>query len=285
MLDLVFRDNAVSDPEHVMDNINVLDKHFKKTYRKLERQGNSEEAQDQLSLLFSSRNTIEYNRDKEMTETPKLTSKMDTVLQIGQKKYNTKLVNVKADSMRIESPMNAVGTAVKVTKGTRVVHSFLTQSSAGFSLDGQVLDTETTSRGAFIDIARMGKPKSLIQRRYKRRDINQVCTFNIVKVEEGAGRGRKKEKKMVVDPRIFKGVIQDISLGGCAMKTQAQVNPGTRLKISFVMEGPAPVAVLGQVLRMNRSGGLNAILHIKFLKVPKKSANIINAAVFEYRDR
>jgi hypothetical protein len=73
----------------------------------------------------------------------------------------------------------------------------------------------------------------------------------------------------------------DISIGGCAIKTIAPVSSGARLKIEFVMGDDVQVAALGQVLRTNRTG-MNTFLNIRFLKVPRKSMNTINAFVYEY---
>ena len=88
---------------------------------------------------------------------------------------------------------------------------------------------------------------------------------------------------MVVDKRRLTGNIIDISIGGCSIKTSVNVPSGQRLKIEFNHEGNVTVAVLGQVLRTNRSG-ISTIMHIKFLKVPRRSLNAINALVFEYAD-
>jgi hypothetical protein len=57
------------------------------------------------------------------------------------------------------------------------------------------------------------------------------------------------------------------------------------LKIEFdYSQSPVPLAVLGQVLRINRSGITSTIMHIKFIKIPRKSMNAINAIVYEYGD-
>jgi hypothetical protein len=59
------------------------------------------------------------------------------------------------------------------------------------------------------------------------------------------------------------------------------VGAGSRLKIEFDSGGT--LAVLGQVLRLNRSGR-NTVMHTKFIKVPRKAMNAINAAVFDYHE-
>jgi hypothetical protein len=100
-----------------------------------------------------------------------------------------------------------------------------------------------------------------------------------VYVEEG----RRREKKLVVDKRRLTGNIMDISIGGCSIKTNILVQTGSRLKIEFIHSDNFNVAVLGQVIRTNRNG-ISTVMHIKFLKVPRRSLNAINALVYEYAD-
>jgi hypothetical protein len=54
------------------------------------------------------------------------------------------------------------------------------------------------------------------------------------------------------------------------------------MKLEFDLNQSAAMAALGQVLRTNRGGGTNIILHIKFIKVPRRVQNAINTLVFEY---
>jgi len=86
---------------------------------------------------------------------------------------------------------------------------------------------------------------------------------------------------MTVDKRRYTGNIQDISVGGCSMKVGIQVIPGQRLKLEFIDHDDSIVATLGEVLRISRNGTAT-IIHIKFLKVPRRSLNSINAMVYDY---
>ena len=106
-----------------------------------------------------------------------------------------------------------------------------------------------------------------------------ASSFYLVYLEQGP----RGEKKMVGDKRRLTGNILDISLGGCSIKTSAPVNSGTRLKIEFTQGTKMTIAALGQVLRTNRSGA-TTIMHVKFLKIPRRSMNAINALVYEYAD-
>jgi hypothetical protein len=86
----------------------------------------------------------------------------------------------------------------------------------------------------------------------------------------------------VVDKRRCVGSVLDISAGGCSLKTTAAVQVGSRIKINIDYDDNFIISVLGQVLRSNRSGAAGTILHIKFLKVPRRAFNSISALVFGY---
>jgi hypothetical protein len=131
-----------------------------------------------------------------------------------------------------------------------------------------------------LQLVHSSQIKRLSQRRFRRRQTYTQAYFYFVYVEET---GFKKQKRMVVDKRRLTGSIMDVSIGGCSIKTNVNVPSGTRLKIEFIQSNHGTIAVLGQVLRTNRTG-ISTIMHIKFLKVPRRSMNAINALVYEYVD-
>jgi hypothetical protein len=284
MLEFVFKNDGVTDPERVISNPVLVDKHFKRAYRTIDRlTENNDEAQMQLARLFSTRNAIEFAQNAASNgPAPKISAGMEAVLASDSGNYPVKVLNARGDYITVECPTNALGTPIRIPKGTRVTLSFFTKTSKGFAFEGQVSGTESAPSGSALQLTRAGRPKNLVQRRFKRREVGIACYVRPVKIEE-TGRGRKKKVKMTVEKRRFTGTIQDISIGGCAIKISAAIVPGSRVKIEFDYGGTAGVAVLGQVLRVNR-GGRGMVMHAKFLKVPQKAMNAINAAVFDYVD-
>ncbi|MDR2093925.1 MAG: PilZ domain-containing protein [Treponema sp.] len=283
LLEFVFRNDGVSDPERVLNNSNLLDKHFKRAYRTIERNATTEEeAQQRLSLLFSLRNTIEANPNiGAIPSSHQLTENMTAVLSNARESYPVKIMSSKGDCVIVECPTNALGTPIKMPKGTRVNLSFFTKTSQGFSFESRILGPIDTPRGLGMQLAHGKKTKPLAQRKYRRKQSSINCVFRFVFVGEQKG---KKPPKLTVDSRRFTGIIQDISLGGCSIKTSASIQVGSRLKIDIDYSGELLISCLGQVLRTNRSGAIGTILHIKFLKVPRKALNAINALVFGYVD-
>lgn len=284
MLEFVFKNDGVTDPERVISNSVLVDKHFKRAYRTLERQiENEDEAQAQIARLFSTRNAIEFGQNIASSgPPPRLTAGMAAVLAVEGNSYPVKVLNARGEYITVECPVNALGTPIKVPKGVRVVLSFFTKSSMGFAVEGQAAGASTTPSGPALEMIRNSRSRNLVQRRFKRRQVGISCYVRPVKIEE-TGKGRKKTVKMTVDRRRFTGTIQDISIGGCAIKTNAGIAAGSRVKIEFDYGGSAGIAVLGQVLRFNRNG-FNTVMHTKFLKVPRKAMNAINIAVFNYNE-
>jgi hypothetical protein len=124
-----------------------------------------------------------------------------------------------------------------------------------------------------------GITKNQIHRRGRRRQISIPCILAMVAVREEQVH-RKTVRKLSLDGRRDQGTIVDISIGGCSVRSAAAIEAGARIKIEFTAGG-SPRAALGQVLRVNRAGKY-ATLHIKFIKIPDRTRNAINALVFEY---
>jgi hypothetical protein len=286
LLEQILRKEGVSDPKRILMDFNLLDKHFKRAYRTIERTSSSEaEIQQRLSLLFSLRNTIENAQGTEnpITATNQILANSDAVLIIGRDSYPVRVISSQGENMNVECPQTALGSPIRISKGVKVTLVFFTKSAKRFSFDTRVVGRTETSRGATLQIAHSSRAKNMAQRKSRRKQASMNCVFYLVFIEE-SGRGRKKKQKMILDKRKLTGSILDISIGGCAIKTYNSIVVGSRLKIEFDYFDEQKLAVLGQVLRTNSSGAAGTIMHIKFLKVPRRAWNTINAAVFDYAE-
>lgn len=286
VLEYVFKSNGVTDPAHALSLPALLDKYFRKAYKQIEKSANTEEeAQQRLAALFSVRNIIDMsqNTSTEVPTTQQLSTNQAAVLTVNQESYSVKVLSAKGNGILVDCPRNAIGTLIRFPRGTRVTLAFFTKTNKGFSFNSQVLGVADTPSGPALQLSHSGRPKAMTQRRFRRRQSVLACGYYFVRVEEA--KNKKSGPRMVVDARRYTGNAVDVSIGGCAIKTGASVPVGSRLKIEFeYSRSVLPVAVLGQVLRINRGGVASTIMHIKFLKVPRKAMNAINTIVFEYGD-
>jgi c-di-GMP-binding flagellar brake protein YcgR len=286
VLEEVFKSDAVSEPNAVIQSAPLLDKHFKRAYHRIK---NTEEndtlAQQQIALLFSTRNTIDaiQNTTATATSTREIPANMTAVLTVAKETYSVRVIDSKGAAVLVECPCNPLGTPQKIPNGTKVSLAFFSKSSKGYSFDSKIVGVQDTSRGPVLQIAHAAQVKALVQRRFRRRQTTATCAFSLVTVKE-VKVGRKITRKMSLDDRRFSGTLLDISIGGCSLRSSANIQAGVRLKIDFEFADSPSFAVLGQVLRINRGGGLNTTIHIKFIKTPQKAQNSINALVFEYNE-
>jgi c-di-GMP-binding flagellar brake protein YcgR len=281
MLDFVFKTGGVVDLEQTLNSSALLDQYFKRAYRAIERGSDNEEnAQERLSVLFSTRNVLESSSDGgNISSTRQVPDNSSAVLSVEGQSYPVRVRSAKGEHLVVECPKTAMGSPIKPARGSKVTLSFFTKSNRGFSFESRILEYADSKNEPVVHLLHSSQIKRLSQRRFRRRQMVVASTFYLVYLEQGKGGG----KKMVVDKRRLTGNILDISLGGCSIKTNAPVNSGTRLKIEFTQGTKTAVAALGQVLRTNRSGA-TTIMHVKFLKIPRRSMNAINAFVYEYAD-
>ena len=112
----------------------------------------------------------------------------------------------------------------------------------------------------------------------RRHEAKIACSYYLVKNEKKLFGLRKR---LVVQPRRHEGSIVDVSAGGCAIKAVDAISAGSKIKLTFVHKGVA-AALLAQILRVNHAGAVNIILHVRFLKIPKRAINAVNTLVYEF---
>ena len=285
MLEGIFRNDAVSDPLSVMQSAPLLDRHFKRAYQRIEAAAEDDaDAQEQLALLFSTRNAIESaeNTAGPAGSTRQIPSGMAATLTVGKETHQVRVANAKGDSVLVESPKNSLGSPIRIPTGSKVSLSFFTKSSNGYSFESRVTGVMETAKVPALKLAHAPKVKPLISRKYRRRQTTIPCSIAMITVREEKVR-RKLVRKMRLDKRRYTGAIMDLSIGGCSIRCSASIQPGARMKIDFVYGDSPSINALGQVLRVNR-GGIYATIHVKFFKIPRRSQNLVNAIVFEYAD-
>ena len=284
MLEFVFKCDNVTDLVRSFESPMLLDKHFKKAFRIIERTSIShDEMNKRLSVLFDTRNIIENKANSvSTTSTREIPENTAAVLALGEVNYPTRVISSKGDSLIVEHPSSSTGEPLELQKGSLVSVSFFPEPNKGFAVDSRVLGTTETIDGHHVlQLVHSGQIKKLSKRRFRRRQTVITTAFYFVMMEDGKG---KKGAEMSIDKRRFSGNILDISIGGCSIKTAVPVNNNQKLKIEFTREDDSIVAALGEVLRTHRAG-TDTIMNIKFIKVPRKSLNSINAMVYEYTDK
>jgi c-di-GMP-binding flagellar brake protein YcgR len=281
MLEFVLKNDGVIDIEHALSSPVLLDRHFKRAYELINQKTESdEERQNRLVVLFTTRNIIEssFGREIAAASTRDIPENTAVGMTINQENYSMQVVSSTEDDLIVSSPVNDEGAPLHFPQGTPVTLTFF---GKGFSVDTRILGSGQIADRPVLRLLHSDQIKRLpaSARRFRRQQAAIAAVFYIVHIDAAAG--HRKETKLAVDKHPLSGDIIDISLGGCSMKTGAAVSSGTHLKIEFTWKDGSVAAALGQVLRTNQTGD-STIIHVKFLKIPRRSMNVINAMVYEY---
>jgi len=284
LLDYIFRNDNVSDPVSVMKDSAGLDRHFRRAYKNIVRDsGGSDRMQQNLSKLYILRNAIEAAPVEDEISSSMPVQNTEAVIKYGNDSYAVRILFSNNRNIITEVPRSPLGTSLKIGSGTNVTLTYLSRSNNSYSLVCGYVGIEKTESGPGFRITSSSRPRPLTKRQYRRRRIDIRCEFFFVQVFE-SGKGRNKTSKLVVSPKKFNGIIRDISAGGCSIKTPVPVQAASRLKIGCFISGKEQTAVLGQVIRSNRSAA-GTVIHVKFLKVPMRAFNTINTLVFGFNEK
>jgi len=276
MLDYVFKTDQVTEPERSIKNAELLDRHFRRAFRILDQtQGNASENQRKIAVLFATRNIIENSVLEVLNSTRQIKEETTFTVIYNKDRLNLNVVSAKGDYIDVEAPKNVLGSQIKIQKGTRLTVLFFSKNNKGFSFETRVIGYATKQNRPVMMIAHSNNVRFLSQRRFRRRHASMPCTLNLV-VIEGSG----KKQHLIADKKKYKGLITDISVGGCSIKVINPIKAGAMFKVEFQISDVI-LAALGQVLRTNRTN-VNTIAHMKFLKISQKSMNTINSFVYEY---
>jgi hypothetical protein len=282
-LEQIFRSHGVREPQRIMKDSALLDNHFRRVYKKFEKSYDTEQdSQQKIALLFSLRNTIEntWGKQEIITSTRQIANDSNVILTIGSDRYPVRVLSSKTANMSVECPRTVRD---NLRSNTRLTLSFFTKCGNGLAFDTRVVGITGNSGNPALQIVHSDNVKLLsYQRKFRRKETNLACSFSLVTISE-VKTGWKKTKKMTADKNKTSGDILDISLGGCMIHTRTAAAAGSSLKIEISYRSDTrPIAVLGQVMRLNQSGSRGIMIHIKFIKIPRRAWNVINAMVFNY---
>ena len=168
MLDYIFKLDMVTDPEKSINTPVLLDRHFRRAYRDIESSGSEKEAQHRLSVLFEVRNVLENSVIGGFTSTQQLREETVFIITFGKDKYQLHLLSAKGDYIIVEAPKNALGSMIKIPKGTKLSVLFFNKSNKGFHFDTRVAGFASRDGQAVMHLAHSNQLHFLSQHKIKR---------------------------------------------------------------------------------------------------------------------
>ena len=243
MLEYILISGGIKNPDRILKSPEFLDRHFKRTYRLIERMSaDNDELNHRLSVLFATREIIEaHATGKPLAPALNIPEKTPAVLIVENMNYPVKVLSSHGDTLVIENPVSDAGDLVRLAKGSKVSLSIFTKSDKGISVEARVMGYLTIQNRHVMQLSHSGEIKKISKRRFQRRQITIACNFFRVQIDE-------ETQAMTVEKERFSGYLSDISIGGCSIKTRKPEDSGQQLKIEIPYNNGIIVAI-GEVVR------------------------------------
>ena len=277
------RSLGLQTPERLLSNPAYMNHAMRRRFEQIDMLDEPEAVREQRkSQLFAVKRTI-LNATAQLRVVPS-----SRHFRAGQQVHVRSADNVSYDSQIASNVHNGLGIDVPQqfrgsslwSKGTVLQVSVVADADHLYTFRTRVIGYNNTRGASVMFVAHASNIRQTQKRRSPRREYDHPCYFYPVTVI-GVGRGRKAKKQAFVNKsrRIY-GRFEDLSGGGCAIRTQYPLTAGSILKIDFETIDGTPISVFGKVRSVDRRRPRGRLMHIMFTRVSRKNLNQIQSYVY-----
>lgn len=180
----------------------------------------------------------------------------------------------------VEVPFDRRTGRVTWPKGQVVGVTAVVDPDRLFAFTSRVIAYNNAKGASIMFLEHVTNVKQRQKRRSPRREYDRPCYFYPVAVYT-VGRGRRAKTQAFVNKnkRSF-GRFEDLSAGGCAIRTQASLTADSYLRVDFETSDGSKISAFGRVRSVDRRLGRGALMHIMFTRVSRKNLNKIQGYVY-----
>ncbi len=241
------------------------------------------ERERQKALLFSVKRTIENAQSSVRVLPSSRHIRIGQAVQVRSAegdRHDSMVASNVHNGLGIELPYARRGPSMSYRKGTVLQISFVDEHDRMYAFKARVIGFNNVRGASIMFVEHATSIRQTQKRRSPRRAYDRPCYFYPVTVLT-TGRGRKQKTQAFVNKnrRIF-GRFEDLSAGGCAIRTQVALPKGNILKIDFEGADGTPLSVYGMVRAVEHQRARGRLMHIKFTRVSRKHLNQIQSYVY-----
>ena len=275
---------SLQNPERLLSNPAYLNHAMRRRIEQIDMSDDPEpERERQKALLFSVKRAVQNSAAAGRTLPSSRQIRVGQIVHIhtaeGQSHESLVTSNVH-NGLGMEVPYERRAGALNWKKGTPLQISFVLEPDRMYSFKTRVVGYNNARGASIMYVEHAGNIQQTQKRRSPRRAYDRPCYFYPVTVIT-VGRGRKAKKQAFVNKnrRIF-GRFEDLSAGGCAIRTQVPLSAGSILKVDFEGADGTRLSAFGRVRGVDRSRGRGRLMHIMFTRVSRKNLNQIQSYVY-----
>jgi hypothetical protein len=285
MLQEMTRELRIQNPVRLLSEGEFLTAAVRRMVKKIDASSlSSEEKENRKALVFQIKRTVAIAQTRSGSPTSTGTLRVGRAVKLstdGETWYDSTVTSNTKGTFGIQVPYDGRGRDVLLDRGTAVHVSFSMEGDGKLCrLQTKVAGMTRSRTGSSLLLAHTDKVDQSQKRRYPRREIDRPAFFWPVDVLT-VGVGKKAKKQAVVNKyRRGFGRIDDLSAGGCSLRSSSPLAVGVLLKIEFETEDKSRMAVFGKVQSIDRTPGRFGQMHVMFTKVSRSNLNRIQSFVY-----
>lgn len=274
---------ALQNPERLLSNAAYLNHALKRRFEQLDTSDLPDAAREQQkAILFSVKHALGTTSAgvRVLPSSRHFTVGQRVRFRTGTDAFQESAVasNVH-NGVGIEIPYQGRARTASIKKGTPIDVSVLAEQDRLYTYQTKVIGFNSASGATIMYVQHASNIRQTQQRQSPRREYDRHCEYYPVTVVS-TGRGRRARKQAFVNKsRRVLGRLEDLSAGGCSIRTQVPLSPGDMLKVDFESTEGTPITVFGKVRSVDR-GVRGKVMHIMFTRVSRKHLNQIQSYVY-----
>lgn len=240
-------------------------------------------AENEKMMIFDIKQKLDMTQltAKEITTTKNLHKGTDISLQCeeGNLSYPTRIAANLKNALVVKMPViQGTDKFIKWKKRQPLAVSFRKNNNS-YEFKTKITGFTKIKDEMCIGLQHSNSIVKKINRKFFRKEINKLCYFFSIAIQESGYAWKKKKQAVISDPKGKLGTIIEISSGGCSIKSKTFLQAGTLIKIEFEIKKGKTIFVLGKVKKTNKEEGV-FIMHIQFTKISKITLNNINSFIY-----
>lgn len=275
----------VQDPARLFTDNTYLTNLVRRAVRDLDTSSIADDERESLKyIIFQVKRLISLHMGGRTTlgSTRRLRAGRD--MQISSDKdewYDTTIASNLPEALVVLSPSDRFDRPILWSKGTAVSCRVVAEGTGKvYTFDTHVSGIRKSRSGTSMLLAHTTRIDASQKRRYPRREMDMPVFFwPVFIMPVGTGRHAKK-RAFVSDERRGFGRLEDISAGGCSIRSQRPLKAGTLIKVEFETWDRTKLTAFGKIRSTQRTPLRYGIMHIMFTRVSRKNLNMIQSYVY-----
>ncbi|WP_455383385.1 PilZ domain-containing protein [Salinispira pacifica] len=286
-LERMIREQGLQTPDRLLDGGSYLDRALRDELENIEAASINEGERDlRKNTVLQIKAILDANRRSISTISSSRNIRIGQEVRMvfeGGGAFDTTVISNLANMLGVELPRDDEG-PVRPEKGKRVQITFVRDNNRVYRFITRVRGLHSVRGKGTLFLDHVSDIKQVQKRKSPRREYGRPAYYYPVQIME-TGSGRKRSRQAVVQKsHSYLGRVEDISTGGCLLRSRKPLKKGSLIRIDLPTEDRKTMSVFGKVCGVQSTPPYGGDMHVMFTKVSQKNMNEIMAYVYGFSE-